>query len=608
MRDVLREFYGFADFRENQEAIIKNILQKRDVFAVMPTGGGKSLCYQLPSKLLKGTVVVISPLISLMKDQVDAAIENGFSAAYLNSSLSVDEVYSIYRRIHAHSLELLYVAPERVAMAHFFETLRTVPIALFAVDEAHCISEWGHDFRPDYMGLSAIAVNFKDIPIAAFTATATAQVQEDIIRKLGLRDPFVVRASFDRKNLFYRVEKKIDVEKQVLRFVREHAGVPGIIYRATRDSAEVLSNFLSKNGIRALPYHAGLSAEERTRNQNAFSKDEADVIVGTIAFGMGIDKSNVRFVIHADLPKHIEGYYQETGRAGRDGEPSECVLYYTPGDAYKIRYFINQVEDEAERLTSEAKLAKMILYASANVCRRRQLLGYLGEKYKSQNCGTCDVCVGVYELRDITTDAQIIMSAISRTGQRFGRLYIIDIVLGKGTKRVTELQHDKIKTFGAGKHKGKDYWRAIFDELLVQELLVQEGDKYPVIKLSQHGKSVLFGKESVMANMRPEIRADIVQQVSRTEAGSHFEEFDHGLFERLRALRRGIADEQEVAPFIVFSDKTLHEMCRYYPTTIDQLWNINGVGQLKIDRYGDEFIKEIKGYLEMNPDIRMQYK
>ncbi|MEO5359693.1 MAG: DNA helicase RecQ [Nitrospirota bacterium] len=603
MRNVLREHFGFHDFRENQEAIIKNILQKKDVFAVMPTGGGKSLCYQLPSKLLNGTVVVISPLISLMKDQVDAAMENGFSAAYLNSSLSVDEVYSIYRRIHAHSLELLYIAPERFAMAHFYETLRAVPIALFAIDEAHCISEWGHDFRPDYLSLSSIAMNFGEVPIAAFTATATAQVQEDIIRKLGLRDPYVVRASFDRKNLFYRVEKKIDIEKQVMKFIREHASSPGIIYRATRDSTVTLSNYLTKNGVRALPYHAGLSAEERTNNQNAFSKDEVSVIVATIAFGMGIDKSNVRFVIHADLPKNIEGYYQETGRAGRDGEPSECVLYYSAGDAFKIRFFIDKIEEEQERSTAEAKLTRMIRYASVNICRRRQLLDYLGEKYEPQNCGTCDVCVGVYELRDITEDAQIVMSAVSRTGQRYGRLHVTDVVLGKGTKRVLELKHDKVKTFGAGKHKDKDYWRAIFDELIVQELLVQEGDKYPVIKLTQHGTNVLFDNETVMANMRPEIKAEVIKKVSRTEAGSQFEDYDKALFECLRALRRRLADEQNVAPFIVFSDRTLHEMCRHYPTSISQLLNIAGVGQYKIDRYGDDFIEEIKAYLEQNPKM-----
>lgn len=548
-------------------------------------------------------MVVISPLIALMKDQVDAAIENGFSAAYLNSSLPVEEVFAIYRKIHAHSLDLLYIAPERLAMPHFFETLKTVPIAMFAVDEAHCISEWGHDFRPDYLSLSSIAENFRDIPIAAFTATATAQVQEDIIRKLSLRDPFVVRASFNRKNLFYRVEKKIDVEKQVHRFIMDHPGAAGIVYRATRDSVDVLATYLSKHGIRALPYHAGLSTEERTRNQNAFSKDEADIIVATIAFGMGIDKSNVRFVIHADLPKHIEGYYQETGRAGRDGEPSECVLYYTPGDAYKIRFFINQIEDETERSTVEAKLVRMCRYAAVNVCRRRQLLEYLGETLKSDNCGTCDVCVGAYDQRDITTEAQIAMSAISRTGQRFGRLYIIDIVMGKATKRVIEFQHDKIKTFGTGSHKGKDYWLAIIDELLVQELLIQDGDRYPVLKLTKKGSAVLFGGESVSANMRPEIKAEVVRKVSRTEAGSQFEDYDPVLFDMLRTVRRRLADDQGVAPFMVFSDKTLHEMCRRYPTTAEKLGDITGVGQYKLERYGDDFITEIKAYLENNPAI-----
>ena len=349
MLNTLKTVFGFHTFRPNQEAIIKSILNKQDAFAAMPTGGGKSLCYQLPARMMQGTAIVISPLISLMKDQVDSARGNGIAAAYMNSSLSHQEVSDLYRMLKGGKIELLYIAPERFAMPNFLEALKEVPISLFAIDEAHCISEWGHDFRPDYLSLSIISKTFPDAPIAAFTATATSKVQEDIRKKLGLRSPFVVRASFNRPNLFYQVERKTDAELQILEFLKAHPAESGIIYRTTRDSVMELVDFLIENGISALPYHAGLATEIRNKNQDAFNRDEALVIVATIAFGMGIDKSNVRFVVHADLPKNIEGYYQETGRAGRDGEPAHCLLLFGRGDIPKLRYFIDQITDPAER-------------------------------------------------------------------------------------------------------------------------------------------------------------------------------------------------------------------------------------------------------------------
>ena len=596
--DTLKKVFGFQSFRPNQEEIIRNIIVGKDVFAVMPTGGGKSLCYQLPAKIMNGTAVVISPLISLMKDQVDAAVENGISAAFINSSLAPEETAAVFRRLRNNSIELLYIAPERFAMSNFLETLKGVRVSLFAIDEAHCISEWGHDFRPDYLSLLNITKTFHKVPVAAFTATATRKVQDDIIAKLGLRTPFTVRASFNRQNLFYIVKAKRELTSQIMDVLTKHAGEPGIIYRTTRDSVDSLSDFLSGQGIKALPYHAGLEQEQRKANQEAFSKDEVHVIVATIAFGMGIDKSNVRFVIHADLPKNIESYYQETGRSGRDGEPADCILFFGREDIPRIRYFIDQITDDTERDIALKKLNQMVRYASHNVCRRRQILGYFGENYANKNCGACDICTGRVEKVDITIDAQIFMSAMSMTGQRFGIMHNIDVVTGADTKRIRELGHDKIKTFGAGKDRDKNHWRFIVDELLAQDVIYQDGGTYPVLKMTEEGKNILFGKEKVSALKREETK-----KKPRKGKWSVFEDYDKTLFDRLRALRKRLADEQQVPPYIIFSDKTLHEMCRCYPASLPEMVAINGVGNAKLERYGDEFMEEIRTYLEENPDI-----
>ncbi len=591
---TLKTVFGFQAFRPNQEAIIRNILEGRDVFAVMPTGGGKSLCYQLPATLMHGTAIVISPLISLMKDQVDAAVENGIDAAFMNSSMNADEVSDVYRMLQYNKIKLLYIAPERFAMPHFLERLKTTAVSLFAIDEAHCVSEWGHDFRPDYLGLSLIPKMFPDVPIAAFTATATQRVQEDIIQRIGLRRPHIVRASFNRPNLFYQVKAKSKVDSQILEFLRDHPGESGIIYRTTRDSVTETADFLKSKGIAALPYHAGLSAEERNRNQEAFNRDEAQVIVATIAFGMGIDKSNVRFVIHADLPKNIEGYYQETGRAGRDGEPAHCLLFFGKGDIPKIRYFINAITDDRERFIASEKLKQTVGFASHNVCRRKQLLGFFGEEYLHDNCGACDICSGTVEQIDITTDAQIIMSAISRTGQRFGIGHIIDIVTGADTKRIRELRHNEVKTYGAGKDRDKKYWRSIVDELIAQEALMQEGDPYPVLKITQKGSDILFGKEKITALRKEEVKPKAARDRGEAEG------YDEALFERLRNVRKRMAEAQQLPPYIIFSDKTLHEICRRFPSTLSDMRKISGVGDAKLERYGGDFIREIGRYLDEN--------
>ncbi len=593
---TLRAVFGFETFRPNQEIIVRNILGKKDVFAVMPTGGGKSLCYQLPALLMEGTAVVISPLISLMKDQVDAARENGIAAVFMNSSLDQQEIAGIYRRLKAAQVKLLYIAPERFAMPQFIETLKSIPLSLFAIDEAHCISEWGHDFRPDYLGLSAIPSLFPTVPIAAFTATATEKVQQDIIKKLGLRTPHIVRASFNRPNLFYQVLPKTELDAQLRDFLKDHEGESGIIYRTTRDAVTTTAASLASCGIKALPYHAGLSAEQREKNQEAFNKDEISVIVATIAFGMGIDKSNVRFVVHADLPRHIEAYYQETGRAGRDGEPAHCLLYFSRGDIPKIRYFIDRMEDEAERAIAMEKLNQTVRFASHNVCRRKQLLSFFGEAYPEENCGACDICTGSAKQVDISLDARILMSAMARTNERFGIVHIVDIVIGADTSRMRELGHHGLKTFGTGRDKDKNHWRFIVNELLAQELIRQDGDRYPVLRLTPKGAAVLTGKGEVFGLKREDVKVKARRRKTADEGL-----FDEVLFERLRSIRKRIAGKSRVPPYVIFSDKTLHEMCRHFPKTASEMRRISGVGDVKLERYGEEFLEEIRTYGENNP-------
>jgi len=593
IQHTLRTVFGFESFRQNQEAIITSILAGKDVFAVMPTGGGKSLCYQLPALLRTGTAVVISPLISLMKDQVDAARENGIAAVFMNSSQDPRELADIHRRLKGNQVKILYIAPERFAMPQFIETLKSIPLSLFAIDEAHCISEWGHDFRPDYLALSSIPTAFPGIPVAAFTATATEKVQQDIIQKIGLRKPHEVRASFNRPNLFYQVEPKSNIEQQLLEFLATHESESGIIYRTTRDAVDSTSGFLAAQGIKALPYHAGLSADERQRNQEAFSRDEIQVIVATVAFGMGIDKSNVRFVVHADLPKHIEAYYQETGRAGRDGAPAHCLLFFGRGDIPKIRYFIDQTPDEKERAIALEKLNQTVRFASHNVCRRRQLLSFFGETWPGDNCGACDICTGSVKQVDISLDAKILMSAMARTNERFGIIHVIDVVMGASTKRVKELGHDTVKTFGAGRDKDKNHWRFIVNELLAQELVKQDGDRYPVLKLTAKGTAMLTGTGQVFGLKREETKKSAGKRKA-AEAGG----YDQTLFERLRVVRKKIAEEQHVPPYVIFSDKTLHEMCRQFPQTASAMRRISGVGDVKLERYGESFMKAIKNHGE----------
>ena len=595
IKRTLKSVFGFSEFRDNQEHIITAILQGQDLFASMPTGGGKSLCYQLPAYLLKGACIVISPLISLMKDQVDAAKATGLRAACINSTLPAFEIHAVYEKLQNLELDILYIAPERFAAAGFTAMLKKTPLSMFAVDEAHCISEWGHDFRPDYLLLSDLKKEFPGVPVTAFTASATEDVQRDIIQKLNLHKPVEVRASFNRPNLFYHVVKKTAAHYQILEYIQQHPREQGIVYRTTRQDVDNTCEFLVRAGIKALPYHAGLDNSIRKSNQDAFNRDEVDVVVATVAFGMGIDKSNIRFVIHGDIPKNIESYYQETGRSGRDGGPSRCVLLYSWSDIHKIRYFINAMDDTAQKTIAEKKLNEMIRYASTNTCRRKYILNYFGEVFSGENCNTCDTCTGTTERIDATVDARIILSAIARTGGRFGAGHIVDIVKGANTEKIRRLGHDTIKTYGKGKDKDKNYWRSVIDELLSQEFLAHSDDIYPTLKLLPGARPILKGNDNfyIIEKDEPDNDKTPFQGSACNEA----------LFQQLRTVRKNIADEKGVPPFVVFSDMSLKEMSSYYPVTENEFLLINGVGRVKLHDYGESFLNKIRLFLEENPDI-----
>ncbi len=588
----LKKLFGFDTFRENQKEIIESILGGRDAFVVMPTGGGKSLCYQLPSHLLPGCCVVISPLISLMKDQVDGARENGLRAAFMNSSQTAAERRAVTDDLNAGNLNLLYAAPERLALNSFLEKLKKIRISLFAVDEAHCISEWGHEFRPDYLFLSSLREHFPTVPITAFTATATEEVQRDTVRKLRLRDPLQVRASFDRPNLDYRVLPKSRLDDQILSFLKEHPGESGIIYRTTRKDVEATAAFLTGHGIKALPYHAGLGDLERTRNQEAFNRDDIHVVVATIAFGMGIDKSNVRFILHGDLPKTIENYYQETGRAGRDGLPASCVLYFSRGDIVKLKFFINQIQDPEQHGIATGKLNAMVSFASVSRCRRRQLLAYFSERYEPDNCEACDICSSPDEGVDATGDAGVLIKAVADSGQMFGAAHVVDILCGSNNKKIRQYNHDALTTYGSGKERGKDYWRQLIDELISRDLLIRARGQYPTLSVGPAAAGLALG--SLKISIRPIAAAPAKRAPSPARRDAR--DYDGDLFEELRALRKTIADRRNVPPFVVFHDRTLIEMATFSPTTEEQMQPLYGMGEVKMGKYGGEFLEVIRSH------------
>ena len=601
MKKLLKTYFGYDEFRPLQEEVIDSVMQGKDTFVLMPTGGGKSLCYQLPALKFDGLTLVISPLIALMKDQVDALKTNGIAAEYINSSLLPAEIQEIQERARQGKVKILYVAPERLALSNFQNFLKTANIKLIAIDEAHCISEWGHDFRPDYCNLKLFKSQFPKVPIIALTATATLKVRQDIVKQLSLDDhkPFI--SSFDRENLAMIVARKKRAFDKLLELIQKHKNEPTIIYCFSRKDTEKIAIGLQAEGFDALPYHAGLNNETRKKNQELFIKDEVSIIVATIAFGMGIDKPDIRLVVHYTFPKTIEGYYQEIGRAGRDGLSSECVLFYSYGDMRKHEFFIDQMEDIAEQEKSREKLKQIIEYCEATICRRKFVLGYFGEEYSfpsfdseenEKGCGACDICLNPNSLFDATEITQKILSCVIRTGNRFGRNYVADVLLGKNSQQITENLHHDLSVFGIVSDFNKDEINHFMRSLISLGFLQVSPGKYSTVSITEKGAQFLRQKESLEL---PKMREDQEESASRRKA-----KYDLGLFEKLRVLRKQIADKNNVPPFMIFSDVSLQEMARYFPANENNFAKIEGVGSKKLESFSEAFLTVISSHIKEN--------
>jgi ATP-dependent DNA helicase RecQ len=594
-REILKHQFGYDSFRMNQEQAIEAVLERKDAVVLMPTGGGKSLCYQIPALMLDGLTVVISPLIALMKDQVDALKNNGVEAAFLNSTQTAQEQTEVFRAMRTGRLKLLYVAPERLLQSgdQFIEFLKSVNVALFAIDEAHCISSWGHDFRPEYMQLRKLKFYFADVPLIALTATADKLVRKDIIERLGLKNYELFVSSFNRPNIFYKVEPKRNSYARLLEYLKQRGDESGIIYCLSRQSVDNLAEDLRDEGFQALPYHAGLTKEERDLHQESFLKDEAKIIVATIAFGMGIDKSNVRFVVHLDLPKNVESYYQETGRAGRDGLQSEALLFFSWGDINKLKGFAEVEGNERQSEIMLKKLKQMGEFGDLKTCRRKFLLQYFSEEF-TEDCGHCDNCRTEFERFDGTIIAQKALSAVTRTGQRFGLSYLIDFLRGSQAKTIRD-EHKNLKTYGVGADVSKENWYEYFRDLISQGLLAQTEGQYPVITLTPKSEDVLRGNirvELIKVTVKEDKKASLVSDVAH--------EYFKDLFDDLKRLRTNFARDENVPPYVVFSDATLVEMATYLPHDESELRKISGVGDLKLEKYGADFLEVIRDYCDLN--------
>jgi ATP-dependent DNA helicase RecQ len=606
---ILKQTFGFDSFRPLQEEIIRDALAGRDVIALLPTGGGKSLCFQLPALVRSGLTVVVSPLISLMKDQVDALTASGVAATFLNSSLKADESRARLRGLHLGEYRLLYVAPERMMLSGFLSDLKGWNVNLLAIDEAHCISEWGHDFRPEYRQLAQLRQHFPNVPMMALTATATERVRGDIAKQLHLKEPGRYVASFNRPNLMYRVVPKQDSYQQLSEFVRARPDESGIVYCQSRRSAESLADRLSMDGVKAAPYHAGLDAKTRTANQELFLRDEVTVVCATIAFGMGINKPNVRFVVHYDLPKNVEGFYQETGRAGRDGLPSECLLLFSAGDAVKYSKFIDEVSDEHERQIARRQLRQMVDFAESHDCRRATLLRYFGEEWGQLNCGGCDNCLTPRETFDGTIEAQKFLSCVYRVREKsgfdFGVNQIAEVLTASESEKVKKWDHQTISTYGIGTEYSQAQWKLIGRELVRLGYLLQIPENFNVLQVTDEGRRALKERRPVqLAKSILELRG------KRTRAekdrsipgyrprGQRLGEIacDEILFDRLRRLRKRLADKRGVPAYIIFSDVSLRQMAQYFPKNQEEFARISGVGERKLKEFGKVFIEEIAGH------------
>lgn len=593
-RETLRRVFGFERFRPHQEQIIQDLIGGRDAFVLMPTGGGKSLCYQIPALHRPGVAIVVSPLIALMKDQVDALRFNGVRAAYYNSSLDGKTSREVLQALQRGELDLLYVAPERLMSDEFLERLRQVEIALFAIDEAHCVSQWGHDFRPEYLALGALREVFPAIPLIALTATADPQTRKDILTRLHLSPEACHVAGFDRPNIRYQVVEKHRPQGLLLEFLRQHESEAGIVYALSRKRVERIAESLQREGLLAAAYHAGLPDEERRRVQDAFSRDEIQVVVATVAFGMGIDKSNVRFVVHYDLPKNLESYYQETGRAGRDGLPAEALLLFGSGDIALSRGLIEKGSNPEQVRIELHKLNAMAAFAESQICRRRVLLGYFGEE-RQEDCGNCDICRNPPQTYNATEDARKALSCVYRVGQRFGAGHVIEVLRGGRGQRLLDLRHDQLSTYGIGADLSQAEWSSLLRQLVHLGYLRQDVADYSVLKLTERARPLLRGEE-VLPLARP--RISTVKKEPGGTKGKKDLACDQVLFQRLRALRKTIAEAAGVPPFVVFTDATLVELARVQPGDHAGLLRIGGIGAHKAARYGELFLAELADHRE----------
>ncbi len=596
IKGVLRRYWGFSTLRPLQEQAIRAGLEQRDSLVVMPTGGGKSLCYQIPAELARRTDVVVSPLISLMKDQVDGLRACGYPATALYSGMPLPEVREIEKHIAAGRYRLVFVAPERLLTSRFLHLLGTVGVHAFAIDEAHCISHWGHDFRPEYRQLADLKARFPQASVHAYTATATERVRADIVEQLGLKEPSILVGTFDRPNLVYRIVPRVDAAQQALEVIRRHAGQAVIVYCLSRKDAEAMAAGLAAHGLRAAHYHAGMEADDRRRTQEAFAAEQLDIVAATVAFGMGIDRSDVRCVIHAAMPKSIEHYQQETGRAGRDGLEAECVLLYSAADAIRWESLIEKSAAEATAPGEVIAAAKQLLahmrhYCSGIRCRHRGLSEYFGQAYPKSSCDACDVCLGEIEgLADATLSAQKILSCVARAGERFGTEHVADILLGADTERVRRWRHEQLSTYGLMKGTGRKALTNMIYQLVDAGVLERTTDERPVLRLNAASWAVMRGQQTVRL-----LQPKSAVTKTRFDAES-WEGVDRGLFDSLRALRKQMADERGVPPFVLFSDATLRDMARARPDSPAAFINIRGVGQRKLADLGDRFLRQIAEY------------
>ncbi|MEM9346902.1 MAG: DNA helicase RecQ [Planctomycetota bacterium] len=599
---TLKRHFGHDTFRPMQRDIIERVCEGQDTFVIMPTGGGKSLCYQLPALLSKGTTVVISPLIALMQDQVAQLEQNGIRATLINSTLDRDEAFDRERRAIQGEYDLIYLAPERLMSTSGSRLLREFDVARFAIDECHCISEWGHDFRPEYRMLGSLrdqfAGRFAETPIVALTATATPRVREDILSQLHLRDPAVYLGDFERTNLNYELRPKKNMLRQIGDYLKQNPLHEGIIYCQSRRRCEEMAEKLQASGISAVPYHAGLDASIREQHQHDFIYGDARVVCATIAFGMGVDKPDVRFVIHADMPRSLEGYYQETGRAGRDGLPADCIFFYSGGDRAKVEHFIDQKEDEEERRHAYWQLQQVISFAHATRCRMPLLLGYFGQEHAG-TCEHCDNCVSPPNLLDVTVHAQKLLSAIVRTGQRFGVGHVVKVLRGSKEQRVIDYGHDQLSVYGIGADQSEGHWRQLAEQLIHDGTLATSPDQFRTLQLTGESKEVLRGEREITMPVSRVVSYGSTKKMHGDEAS--LGPVDESLFEKLRALRKELADGQGVPPYVVFGDKSLRQMAAVLPTDDQTFLTISGVGQTKLDKYGSTFMDTIREHASANP-------